>query len=89
MSDSNSTQLVKEVTDLVDKMAELSYTTAEHHPYWKLLYSCVEISKIVLEKWDDELAKEDLDEIRWIISELENSCSKLEDKLKKQDSRDK
>ena len=26
--DSNSTQLVKEVTDLVDKMAELSYTTA-------------------------------------------------------------
>jgi len=83
MSDSNSTQLVKEVTDLVDKMAELSYTTAEHHPYWKLLYSCVEISKIVLEKWDDELAKEDLDEIRWIISELENSYSKLEDKLKK------
>ena len=83
MSDSNSTQLVKEVTDLVDKMAELSYTTAEHHPYWKLLYSCVEISKIVLEKWDDELAKEDLDETRWIISELENSYSKLEDKLKK------
>ena len=83
MSDSNFTQLVKEVTDLVDKMAELSYTVAEHHPYWKLLYSCVEISKIVLEKWDDELAKEDLDEIRWIISELENSYSKLEDKLKK------
>ena len=89
MSDSNSTQLVKEVTDLVDKMAELSYTTAEHHPYWKLVYSCVEISKIVLERWDDELTKEDLSEIRWIISELENSCSKLEDKLKKQDSRDK
>ena len=89
MSDSNSTQLVKEVTDLVDKMAELSYTTAEHHPYWKLLYSCVEISKIVLERWDDELTKEDLSERRWIISELENSCSKLEDKLKKQDSRDK
>ncbi len=89
MPDSNFTQLVKEVTDLVDKMAELSYATAEHHPYWKLLYSCVEISKIVLEKWDNELTKEDLGEIRWIISELENSCSKLEDKLKKQDSRDK
>ncbi len=89
MSDSNFTHLVKEVTDLVDKMAELSYATAEHHPYWKLLYSCVEISKIVLERWDDELTKEDLSEIRWIISELENSCSKLEDKLKKQDSRDK
>ncbi len=89
MPDSNFTQLVKEATDLVDKMAELSYTVAEHHPYWKLLYSCVEISKMVLEKWDDELTKEDLSEIRWIISELENSCSKLEDELKKQDSRDK
>ena len=29
MSDSDFNQLVKEVTDLVDKMAELSYTTAE------------------------------------------------------------
>ena len=55
MSGSDFNQLVKEVTDLVDKMAELSYTVAEHHPYWKLLYSCVEISKIVLEKWDDDI----------------------------------
>ena len=46
MSDSNFNQLVKEVTDLVDKMAELSYTTAEHHPYWKLLYSCAEFQKL-------------------------------------------
>ena len=46
MSDSDFNQLVKEITDLVDKMAELSYTTAEHHPYWKLLYSCAEISKL-------------------------------------------
>ena len=68
---------------------ELAYTTAEHHPYWGLLYNCSQISKSILEKWDDELTKEDLSEIRWIISELENSCSKLEDKLKKQDSRDK
>ena len=77
MSDSNSTQLVKEVTDLVDKMAELSYTTAEHHPYWKLLYSCVEISRIVLERWNDEISTDDVDEIRWMISELQNSLNKL------------
>ena len=77
MSDSNSTQLVKEVTDLVDKMAELSYTTAEHHPYWKLLYSCVEISRIILERWNDEISTDDVDEIRWMISELQNSLNKL------------
>ena len=80
MSDSNFTQLVKEVTDLVDKMAELSYTVAEHHPYWKLLYSCVEISKIVLEKWDDDISTEDTSEIQWMISELQNSLNKLKDK---------
>ena len=77
MSDSNFTQLVKEVADLVDKMAELSYTTAEHHPYWKLLYSCVEISRIVLERWNDEISTDDVDEIRWMISELQNSLNKL------------
>ena len=77
MSDSDFTQLVKDVTDLVDKMAELSYTTAEHHPYWKLLYSCVEISRIVLERWNDEISTDDVDEIRWMISELQNSLNKL------------
>jgi hypothetical protein len=77
MSDSNFTQLVKDITDLVDKMAELSYTTAEHHPYWKLLYSCVEISRIILERWNDEISTDDVDEIRWMISELQNSLNKL------------
>ena len=67
----------------LEDVLELTYTTAEHHPYWGLLYNCSQISESILEKWNEELAKEDLDEIRWIISELENSCSKLEDKLKK------
>ena len=80
MSDSNFTQLVKEVTDLVDKMAELSYTVAEHHPYWKLLCSSVEISKIVLEKWDDDISTEDISEIQWLISDLQDSLNKLKDK---------
>ena len=77
MSDSDFTQLVKDVTDLVDKMAELSYTVAEHHPYWKLLYSCVEISRIILERWNDEISTDDIDEIRWMVSELQNSLNKL------------
>ena len=77
MSDSDFNQLVKELTVLVDKMAELSYTTAEHHPYWKLLYSCVEISRIILERWNDEISTDDVDEIRWMISELQNSLNKL------------
>nr|ACF09461.1 hypothetical protein [uncultured marine crenarchaeote KM3-47-D6] len=73
----------------LEDVVELSYTTAEHHPYWALLYNCSQISKSVLEKWNDELTEEDLSEIRWMISELENSCNKLKSKMKNQDSRDK
>ena len=67
---------------------ELADSTAEHHPYWILLYNCSQISKLILEKWNDDLTEEDLSEIRWMISELENSCKKLKNKVD-QDSRDK
>jgi hypothetical protein len=73
----------------LEEVVELSYTIAEHHPYWALLYNCSQISKSILEKWNDELTEEDLSEIRWMISELENSCNKLKDKVKSQDNRDK
>ena len=67
---------------------ELADSTAEHHPYWVLLYNCSQISKSVLEKWNDNLNEEDLKEIRWMISELENSYSNLKNKVD-QDSKDK
>jgi len=67
---------------------ELADSTTEHHPYWALLYNCSQISKSILEKWNDDLTEEDLSEIRWMISELENSCNKLKNKVG-QDSKDK
>ena len=68
---------------------ELADSTAEHHPYWALLYNCSQISKSILEKWNDDLTEEDLSEIRWMISELENSYDKLMDKTTEQGSKDK
>jgi hypothetical protein len=44
---------------------------------------------LILEKWNDDLTDEDLSEIDWMISELENSCSKLRNKVGPQDSKDK
>jgi len=67
---------------------ELADSTAEHHPYWALLYNCSQISNSKLEKWNDDLTEEDLSEIRRMISELENSCNKLKYKVD-QDSKDK
>ena len=57
----------------IEDVAELSYTVAEHHPYWGLLYNCSQIAKIALDKWDDNLSKDELDEIDWSIDELKNT----------------
>ena len=70
--------ILRAKTGLID-VSELAYTTAEHHPYWALLYNCSEISKTVLEKWNDKISSEEMDEIKWHIKEIENSCEKLED----------
>ena len=63
----------------LNDVSELAYTTAEHHPYWALLYNCSEISKTLLEKWNDKITSEEINEIKWHIKEFENSCKKLED----------
>lgn len=65
----------------LDDVSELAYTTAEHHPYWSLLYHASQISKSSLEKWNSDLTKEELDEISWSIDELKNTCEKLKEKL--------
>lgn len=64
----------------LDDVSELALTTAEHHPYWSLLYHACQISKLVLEKWDAELTKEDLEEIDWSLDELKNTCARLKEK---------
>ncbi|MFB5624958.1 MAG: hypothetical protein ACE5RN_05370 [Nitrosopumilaceae archaeon] len=67
----------------IEDVAELTYTVAEHHPYWGLLYNCTQIGKTTLDNWNGNLSQEDLDEIDWSIDELKNSCKKLKDDLTK------
>ncbi|EPA05388.1 hypothetical protein [Candidatus Nitrosarchaeum limnium] len=61
-------------------MSELAYATAEHHPYWNLIYSCSEIANTVLEKWKNNLSKKDIDDIEWAIKELHQSLEKIREK---------
>jgi len=56
---------------------ELAYTTAEHHPYWNLLYNSSEIANTVLENWNDKLSKDSLEEIKWAIKELSQVLEKI------------
>ena len=64
----------------LEEVFEIAYTTAEHHPYWGLIYNSSQISKLALEKWDDAITKEELDEISWHAEELKNVAKKLKEK---------
>ena len=64
----------------LDDLRELAYTTAEHHPYWNLLYSSSEISNTVLEKWKESLSEEDFSDIQWAIKELVNTLEKIKNR---------
>ncbi|MGY5148229.1 MAG: hypothetical protein ACW9W4_09555 [Candidatus Nitrosopumilus sp. bin_7KS] len=61
----------------LNDVTELSYTTAEHHPYWNLIYSCSEITNSVLEKWKGSLSEEDFSDIEWAIKELQETLEKI------------
>jgi hypothetical protein len=61
----------------LNDVTELAYTTAEHHPYWNLIYNCSEISNSVLEKWHGPLSESDLSDIEWAIKELNQALEKI------------
>ena len=76
----NVTALARAKNGLND-ITELAYATAEHHPYWNLLYNCSEITNTILEKWKGDLSKNDLDDIQWYVKELQQSLEKIADKI--------
>ncbi len=61
---------------------ELAYATAEHHPYWNLLYNSSEIANTVLEKWKGKISKQDTGEIEWAIKELTQTLEKIKETSK-------
>ena len=61
----------------LNDMTELAYTTAEHHPYWNLLYNCSEIGHTVLDKWKKSLSSEDISDIKWALKEINQTLEKI------------
>ncbi|MGI0018419.1 MAG: hypothetical protein ACREA1_06905 [Nitrosotalea sp.] len=59
----------------LEEIEELALTTAEHHPYWGLLYNSSEIIKTVLEKWNGALSEDEIKQITWCADEIKNSSS--------------
>ena len=61
----------------LDEVSELAYDTAEHHPYWHLLYDSSQILRIVLEKWNDSLTEEEKREIAWYANKVKDSLANI------------
>lgn len=63
--------------DGLEDAAELAQATAEHHPYWGLLYHSAEIAGIALDKWNDDMSREEIDDIKWSIQKLGHMLENL------------
>ncbi len=61
----------------LEDVAELAQSTAEHHPYWGLLYHSSEMAGEVLRSWDGELTADQVADIRWSIREIESVLDRL------------
>ncbi|MEE8133239.1 MAG: hypothetical protein V3T40_06670 [Nitrososphaerales archaeon] len=72
-----SSDMLKRAIFGLQEASELAYTTAEHHPYWGIIYHALEISKITLEKWDGELDDNELSELLWRIEEIKAVLDRL------------
>ena len=70
---------LKKASSGLAEILELAYTTAEHHPYWGMLYHATEISKILLEKWDSDLSQDNVGEIGWRCDEIRMALERAGD----------
>lgn len=71
---------IRRASSGLEEMLELAYTTAEHHPYWAVLYHASEISKVTLEKWESELTADQISEMSWRCDEIKMALNRLASK---------
>ena len=74
--DQDTDCLKRAMSSLYD-LLELSYSTAEHHPYWALLYNATEILKTILDKWEADFSRDEIDNMAWRIDELSMALHKF------------
>ena len=74
---SNNCSLLRRTNAAVSEILDMSYSSAEHHPYWMLLYNASEIVKSVLDVWDSELSSDQISEINWRLEEMKSSLDRI------------
>lgn len=68
---------IKRASSGLGEVMELAYTTAEHHPYWAVLYNATEICKTVLDQWESDLTDNQVSEISWRCDEIKMALERL------------
>lgn len=73
-----SSALGRAMDGLAD-VRELSYTAAEHHPLWPLLYHAADVAQAVLDRWDggQKLGAAEVSEMRWSLGVMGESLDRL------------
>ena len=74
---SEGSDYIKRASSGLAETMELAYTTAEHHPYWSILYNATEICKSVLDRWDSNLTADQLSEMAWRCEEIKMALERL------------
>jgi hypothetical protein len=75
---SESSDHIKRASSGLAEVLELAYTTAEHHPYWAILYNATEICKTALDRWDSYMTPDQLSEMSWRCHEIKMALERLD-----------
>lgn len=74
----SNTSVLKRAKSGLNEILELSYSTAEHHPYWNIIYNTSEIAKTTLDNWDENFSHDQIQEMLWRNDEIKNTLTRLE-----------
>jgi hypothetical protein len=72
------TDILKRASSGLFDLLELSYSTAEYHPYWAILYNATEILKTILDKWQLDFNKDEIIDMSWRIDEMKSALHKID-----------
>ena len=74
----SNTSILKRAKNGVNEILELSYSTAEHHPYWNIIYNTAEITRVILDTWNENFSLDQIQEMLWRNDEIKNTLNRLE-----------
>jgi len=72
--------IIKRAYSGLSEVLELAYTTAEHHPYWVLLYHANEIARTTLDNWESDLTADQVSEMSWRCDEIKTALDRIGNK---------